>query len=252
MTNNSGTLGRAIEAVKRERQEVQQEVDSFEEFREVVSHTQTANSTNRSSGMDEFQDLYREKVIKSLNYEELSRDSIQESLETEFTQALADAIINGKILTGCRKRNLLIAINQAIDRRTIYSDYLQREVDSLRMVQEGLLNIEETLQELPSYSIQQSQLEKVVDIWETCDELVVQCNQLAEIQQQRFQNHQSIFESTEGPHMLNKYLYADLETNFPALSAITETRRRIERYRDDLKYCVTNNSNRPIADGATD
>lgn len=252
MTNNKETLDSVIECVRREQQRLQQEAKGFETFREEVGRTPTSRSANRPRGMGELLESYRERVFEPLNFEDIYGESCRESLEAELTPALADGLVEDQPLTQRRKRNLLVVINEALNRRTIFSDYLEQEQESHQTVQESLLRIEETLQELPTYSLQRLSLERAVDIWEICERLIKQCDQLAEARQRCFQNRQPLEGRARGPHSLNEYLYADFKTQFPTLYAITETRRHIERYRDGPeyrdRYYVDGNSNTLVSD----
>jgi hypothetical protein len=256
MTNETETLDRAIECAKQERQRLQQETEAFETFREEIGHTRTGGSANRSTEMDDLFESYRKQVFEPLNYEDIYGESCRESLKTELTPALADGLVNDQPLTQRQKRNLLVTVNEIVNRRTTFSDRLKREQESLQTVREAHLNIEETLRELPGYSLQRLSLEEVVDIWEICEKLINQCDRLAEARQRCFRNRQLPAGPTKGPHTLNEYLYADLETQFPALYAISGTRRRIDRYRDEPEsldgFFGDGISKAPVVNGSSD
>jgi hypothetical protein len=178
-------------------------------------------------------ECYRQQVFEPLNYADIYEESCLESIKEELNPALAERLVNDHPLTQKQKRKVLVATNEAIESRLIFSDQLEQEQESLQMVQEALLNIEGVLEELPTYSLQQLQFTKAIDIWETCEELITQCDQLATKRQRRFRDRQLTLKSFPGPHAFNEYLYTDLETQLPVLSAITGTRKRIERYRNE-------------------
>jgi hypothetical protein len=183
--------------------------------------------------MTELLEAYRKQVLETLDYEEVYGDSCYESIRTELTPSLADALTEDQPLTQQRKRNLLIATNTAIESRFALCEPIDRERNSLEGIQNDLTGIESTLRDLPNCSLRRLAFEKFVTVWESYDELLERCDELAETRQRDLQEYESLGGSLGETHAINDYLYAGLETQFPALRAVTEMRQTIEQYRED-------------------
>ncbi|MCY4731604.1 hypothetical protein KY092_13680 [Natronomonas gomsonensis] len=166
------------------------------------------------------------------DFESAYDEPVSESLEAEFSPSLASALQENEPVTQQFKRNLLVETTAAIDSRTRFLQALEAEHESIRTVQKTVIDIDDTLQELPVCSLQCLQFERFVDVWETCEQAVERCDRRSEQRQCHIADRQTTDNRTNiGTHALNAYLYDDIETRFPALYALAETRRCIEQYR---------------------
>lgn len=240
-------LDEAIERVDQEQKRLQREKEAFEEFREVVGRTPMSHTGNRSRGMGGILETYRKQVFEALDYGEVYGESCEESISSELSPSLAETLTEKQPLNHERKRDLLLAANGAIDSRTALYESMAQERDSLERIYTDLTDVDSTLSNLPSCSLQQLSFEEFVDVWESSENLICQCDTIAEARQSHLQqlerNYGNVYERE---HSFNEFLYAGLETRFPALRTITEMRQSIERYRqgpcvstDDQSDCET-------------
>lgn len=238
MSTEEEILDRAVEYITQEQLCLQRECEAFREFRDTVSRARVAPRDESTTGTETGQllDAYRETVMSTPDFETAYGESIRESLETEFTPSLANTLLSDGQVTQQFKRNLLMATNTAIDRRIQFQEVLEQERESLETTRGAISDIDATLQELPACSIRQLPFEEFVDVWERCETLIERCDRLSEERQRTIDElqHPGVGPDDER-HVLNSYLYSELETTFPALRAIAEMRGRIERYRGTME-----------------
>jgi len=233
MTTECEILNRAAERVAEEQQSVKQERWAFETFRESVSRAQTATGDGgtRTGCLLE---AYKETVMSTPDFEATYDELVSQSLEAEFSPSLADSLQQNEPVTQQFKRNLLVATTAAIESRTRFIRALEAEHESIQAVQKTVLDIESTIQELPAFTLRCLRFERFVEVWETYEEAVERCDRRSAQRQRHIADRRTIDEHANvGAHALNAYLYSDLETQFPALHALAETRRRIERCRGE-------------------
>jgi hypothetical protein len=227
------TLKQAITLVKRERSSIYSEQCAFEKFRESVSRAQT-NTGNGGTKTGSLLEAYRQTVMSTPDFESAYDEPVSESLEAEFTPSLSSALQNNEPVTQQFKRNLLVATTASIESRQRYIRVLDAEHESMQIIRKPVLDIEETLQDLPACSLRSLPFERFVDVWETCEAAVERCDRRSEQRQHHIAKRQTKDEyANVGSHALNTYLYDDLETQFPALHVLAETRRHIDQYRGE-------------------
>jgi hypothetical protein len=226
-------LKQAITLVKQDRSSINAEQCAFKAFRESVSRarTTTGNGGTRTGCLLE---AFKETVMSTPDFETAYDEPVSESLDAEFAPSLANALQKNEPVTQQFKRNLLVATTAAIESRTRFIRALEAEHESIQTVQKTVLDIEDTLQDLPACSLQCLQFERFVEVWETCEEAVDRCDRRSEQRQRHIAERQTVDERANiEAHALNAYLYDDLETQFPALHALAKTRRQIERCRGE-------------------
>jgi hypothetical protein len=174
------------------------------------------------------------------DFESAYDEPVSESLEAEFPPSLATTLQSNNQVTQRVKRNLLVATTTAIESRKRYLRVLDAEHESMKTVRKTVLEIEDTLQELPTCSLRTLSFERFVDVWETCEAAVERCDRHSEQRQHHIAERQTKDKHTNvGAHALNTYLYDDLETQFPALRSLAETRRHIEQHRGEATEPVS-------------
>jgi hypothetical protein len=151
MTADQGILEAAIARVKRERSDLQAERCAFERFREAVrlATPDSGDSDDPSETTDRLLTAYQE-AMEELDYEEIYGDTIAESLQEEFSPAIADVLLSDGPLTQRRKRDLLLTTTGAIQRREKFLEELADERETLQRFGDDLADVESTVQALPS------------------------------------------------------------------------------------------------------
>lgn len=224
------TLEQARERVTREQSSIRAEQEAFREFRETVARSRTKNTD--SSGVtetDQIRKAYRETVMSVPDFEAAYGESLREHLENEFMPSVADVLLSERHITPRIRRKILIASNTAIEQREQFDKTLEIEYQSLRTTQRIITEIGQELQSLSTYLMNDLSFEELFDAWESYGELASRCNQLLEERQSVLHELQD----TEG-HPLNKYLYSELETEYPALHAIGHTHQHVKRCQQNL------------------
>lgn len=232
MTTDIPLLRKAITRVDRERSALCAERCAFEQFREAVRLTRPeTEDVGRSTVAEELLESYRQEVMDALDYEEVYGESLGESLERETSPAIAEALLSREPFTQRRKRNLLLKTTEAIKRREEFLDELGTERDVLQTSIDELSDIEATLEELPECSPRRYPLEELLTIWEKYDALERRCERLLKLRQRQIHDAERNLRTFGEEHALNEYLYGDLDTPYPVLSAIAETVKRIDSNR---------------------
>jgi len=233
MERGNNILKQAITVVEQERSSINAEQCAFEAFRESVSRARPATAGGGTQTRS-LLEAYKETVMSTPDFGSAYDEPVSESLEAEFSPSLASALQENEPVTQRFKRNLLVGTTAAIESRTRFKQALEAEHESIRAVQKTVLDIGDTLQDLPACSLQCLPFERFVDVWETCEEAVERCNRLSKQRQHHFADRRTIDERANvDAHALNGYLYDNLETQFPVLHCLAETRRYIEQYRGE-------------------
>lgn len=233
MISEIAVLGEAKTEVDQERASLRSEQKAFEEFREGVrlATVDSADGTDASETSAKLLERYRESVLKAPEYEEAYGDTLAESLEEEFSPAVADGLLSNAPFTQQRKRNLLVQASMAVERRETFLEELDGELEALQSFAEELRDINSTIDGLPECSPRQQPLEELLVIWEVYDDLKRRCDRLLERRQRQLREGSRSGPDLSERHALNGYLYGALHTRYPVLSAIAETCQRIDARR---------------------
>ncbi|WP_254858827.1 DUF7260 family protein [Natronomonas gomsonensis] len=239
MTTACEILDRAVECIEEETQSLQRERQAFETFRKSVSRAQPATGDGGTQ-TGSLLEIYQETVMSTPDFEVAYDEPVSESLKSELSPSIAETLQQNEPITQHFKRNLLLATTEAIESRVRFIRVLEAEQESIRAVLKTVLEIEDTLQELPVCTLRCLQFEQFVDVWEACEETVERCDQRSEQRQRHINERRSKNEHANvGAHALNAYLYSDLKTQFPALRALSEKRQEIEQYRGEATKPVS-------------
>lgn len=149
-----------------------------------------------------------------------------------ISPSLSDALLSNEPFTQRRKRDLLVASTEAIDRRERFREALDDERDSLQTTADELSEIEATIDTLPELAPQHQPLEMLIVIWEgyetieeSCAELLTDCQRQLEGTDQNIRRYGTT-------HAFNRYLYGNLESVYPVLSALAATLRLLDSKRN--------------------
>lgn len=230
----NGVLQRAESAVDREREYLLEEMAAFEAFRERVRLATPASTdaTGPSGTTEQLLEAYRELVMDTLDHEAVYGDTLAESLEQELSFSTADLLLSKDPLTQRRKRNLLVDVTTAIERREQFQAELEEERSVLKTFSKDLLEIEATIERLPPGSPRTQPFEMLLITWEVYDKLANRCEELLERRQRQLQDAERSERTFGEKHVRNEYLYGELDTRYPVLSRIAATIERIESKRN--------------------
>lgn len=170
--------------------------------------------------------------MEGLEHDEVYGDSLSESIEQELTPAIAEALMAAEPLTQRRKRNLLVETTVAIERRELFLAELEEERDALETFADELADIESWIDRLPEYSPQEQCLEELLEVWEEYNVLKDRCERLIEHRQEQIKAAERSVRIFGDQHALNEYLYGEMDTSYPVLSATADSVERIKANRE--------------------
>ena len=235
MRTDSNILEEARSEVEKEHSYLSAELAAFRSFREAIrlATPEPKNINCSSTTSENLRKTYRDEVINGFDHTLFYGDSLQASLEHELSPAVAETLLSNKPITQRQKRNLLVETTVAIERREQFHEELNAEQAALATFADELEDIESALEELPGCSTQRQSLEKLLRIWEQYDTLETKCEQLLEQRQEQFEHDKRGNLAVSDRHAFNEYVYAELESSYPILAALTETVKRINSNRFD-------------------
>lgn len=91
--------------------------------------------------------------------------------------------------------------------------------------------------------------EEFAGAWERYDALVDRCEHLMQERQSHIANRWEGDGPEDPTHDLNEYLYAELDTTYPVLSALVRTRGSLECLRDGVDSYQLDSTSDGIGDG---
>jgi predicted nuclease with TOPRIM domain len=169
-------------------------------------------------------------VMEELDYTREYGDSLDESLKQELSPTTADILLSNKPLTQRRKRDLLVETTVTVERRDRLLEKLDDERTTLRSFGEELKEIKPSLERLPECSPQRP-LEELLDLWEQYNTLEQRCEGLLQRRQEWIRDFNHNFQLFGDIHALHEYLYSEIETFYPVLSALADALERIDSRR---------------------
>lgn len=232
METNRTILQSAISQIEQERSHVSTELRCFEEFRESVrlatSDPQTTEAPSETT--EQLLKDYKQMVMGGLDYVNVYGDSIDESLEEELSPHVGNILLSKKPLTQRHKRKLLRETAITIERREQFIENLDEERTALESFSEERAKIESALETLPECSPQHQSLEEILDLWEQYDILIDRCKELLDRRQGQICGEERT-QILNNHHTLNEYLYSELPSSYPVLSALADTLEQINSKR---------------------
>lgn len=182
------------------------------------------------SGTDttrEVREAFRETVMAVPHYEREYGESLQTHLAAEVGPELAAYATEGKLSEHVYEGLMAGARKAIADRRQLLGQ-LDREHDSLREIETELNGIERDAYRL-NQQLSQSRTATFTDIDEQLTTYERTCERLADDRQEFIHGRGSV-PGISGPS-LSRYLYAELETDCPALVEITDTINTLQSHR---------------------
>ncbi|MFC4551294.1 MULTISPECIES: DUF7260 family protein [Halorussus] len=232
-------LGPALEATERELEWLDEEVEAFEAFLDSVETIRTragdADGTSRPSSLpaagQEFsadpapfeavRDAFEETVFAVDHWESAySERTVPEAMESEFSAELAEVLRRprGTEFSPFVANKLRAEVEEAVHDRTRSRDFVAEEATHLRTLAAELGEVLELVRFVVdgdgSFEDRRAAVETA---YETLEELA--------------ETHQAYLAGCEdaAERLLTGMVYADLETEYPGLSAVASVRRTVDR-----------------------
>ena len=242
---------RAIDIVKNELEIITAEREALSDFRGRISvisaddghqlDTRIGSTSQRivdpaepSASLQAVRAAYRDTVMDVPHYESEYNEPFEEHVSTEFSQTIANNLINGELLTAPLHSALIKAVEQRTATRDAFRKELRQERQSLELVNDSLGDIESQTHQISSQLERVTGLEQRKSLRDELRRLETECGQLADSRQATI--HQRSQRDWEGiaSGSLPVYLYGELETPTPALQAIGSC---IESIHENLRRC---------------
>lgn len=214
---------------------MKRECRQFRAFRETVRLAQpgSASGTDAARLTAELRETYRETVMSTPDFDGTYGERLAENVANELSTPAADALVDAKPLTGRLKRKLLIQTSNAIERRTTLNSELRAEAEALASARTELVDINDTISDLPDCTVRPGSMETLIDTWDRYDALEDRCQSLLDRRQDLLDATDRALNVPDSVYALNEYVYRDLETPYPVLSAIATTLDRIADAKGD-------------------
>lgn len=240
-------LDRAMEIVQSEIDILTAERDAFDDFLARLADISTdhldvsptdvgtagatvVDQSQPTSNLEAVRTAYRETVMAVPHYESEYGESFVEHLGAEVDATLASQIAHGTVLTEPVLAALRAATEDGRSNRHDLIAELQRERDSLTQVVSTLTEIERQTHRIGTQLPADTQDSLGAEL----TALETRCADLANTRQQTIHGRAATAWSGVDEDSLLRYLYADLETETPALSAIGSCLATIRRHQRQL------------------
>lgn len=218
-------LERAADLVRKEQSVLRAQRRQFDAFRDDV---RLAGPSSQSGGNDpttgsDLLAVYLETVTSVSDPEMVDDELLEAELSEEFSPGLADVLLGDEAITQRRKRKLLVRTSNAIARREWLVTQLDAELETNQETVERLSQIRSETEALPICSIGRMPLDELLDVRQAYESLERRCEGLLTRRQRELAESRITNCDQASAHPLNEYLYADLETEYPVLSALTRS-----------------------------
>jgi len=229
MSTEMTQLKEALDVVNEERTMLRCEAVRFEEFRDSVRLAATGEADDAASAEQtcNLGQQYRETVMDTPDFQDVYDETLEESLRNELTPRIANRLLAGEPFTARLKRTLLVATSDAIQRRNEFESRLATEAESLETSHEEIGSIRSEIEQLPDCRLTRGQFEILEESWEAYERLEAHCQDILARRQQLLRSSGRRVHIEGETFALNDYLYRNLETSHPVLSAIAAPLDRI-------------------------
>lgn len=225
-------IDQAVDLIDTEIEIVTDERDAFDDFLGRLAdiptdsfdapagHTGAAigtlvDSSQPTTNIVAVRQAYKETVMSVPHYQTEYGESFAEHLSAEIDNTLASQIVQGTVLTGPVLDALTGAIREARTKREDFLSGLRRERESLTGIAESLSDVERR-----NHRLRTQIPTDCGSIAPRLHALETRCMELAKTRQETIHGRSASSWSGVDDESLLGYLYADLQTDTPALAAI--------------------------------
>ncbi|WP_248516483.1 DUF7260 family protein [Salinarchaeum laminariae] len=249
-----GCVRRARGAVSFERERLLDEYDAFLEFADRVANVPVAprpdggrpmsgplvSGAKQDSGLSEVRSAYRDTVMSVPHFETDYDESLQEHMATELSPELASAVVEGSQFTPALRQPLVKSAKSAAHDRRVLADQLHDELDDLEDAEGQLSDISKRFEITGGEGLVDRTFPDLQSRWRRLDGLQSECSSMLERRQAQLRDRTpSSGTRLQSPTAVSNYLYADLDVDFPVLSAGTRLLERIEDEKNNTVRALT-------------
>lgn len=171
---------------------------------------------------------YRETVMSTQHYEAEYAESLREHVSMEFGSTVATQLVDGQTVTRVLWRSLRDGTTEAIQQRAAVLKSLRSEREFLEQCQSDVASIQDRLNSIHGRFTEELSPADRCEIDDRLSSLESECETLLAHRQQHI-NDRSRIRLSDDTVEFATYLYGDLDSPFPVLTAvleIVETARR--------------------------
>ena len=248
--NTRGEISSAIDILIIEYNQITEEIQAFEHFREKVSNISTKiesrNSINNFScqqkstveGTSKVRTAYRDSIMSVSHYEEEYGDTYLSSINEELGPDLATALTESSELTPISKSALINQIDNTIEGRKQLRKTVQSEQNSIESTYNELYDIGKFINQCSEYKISSLNNDQIVEFESTLSNNVEMLDEISVTRQQDLHKIQKSSQTNKASSDLHSYFYQSISTDYPVLETIGKLGRENNKLK--LKLSRTN------------
>lgn len=237
----------AVDRVREERDLVQKEIDAFGRFESRVEQVPCVSGVQSTSTVpaggitvqtvatpvQKLENAYRTTIMSTPHYEAEYGDTLEESVRTEFDEAISQVVTGAVPYTPLAKSRLLNASEAARHRRSTLLDDLDRERTDLSTA----------LTQFEEWTTEMRRIHERITQWPDCwaseelarlDQIHEACESLSAERQQRIRRHAGCGWRGVASAGFVQYLYQDASFSMPILADISSICRQLDDERRRL------------------
>ncbi|AGN02443.1 hypothetical protein L593_12520 [Salinarchaeum sp. Harcht-Bsk1] len=244
---------RARSAVSFERERLLDEYEAFLAFADRVANIPVAprpdggrpmgplvSKAPEDSGLVQVRDAYRDTVMDVPHFDTDYDESMKEHMSTELSPELASAVVEGSQFTPAIRNPLVASAKSAAHDRRVLADQLDDERSDLEDAEDRLTDLSQRFEVTGGEGLVDRTFPDLQARWDRLNGLQDDCSaMLARRQAQLRDRTPSSGTRLQSPTAVSDYLYADLDVDFPVLSAGTRLMERIEEEKRQTVEALT-------------
>lgn len=166
-------------------------------------------------------EAYRETVMATPHYGTEYGESLREHVAAEFGSTIATQLVDGRELTPLLRRSLRDGAAEAIRQRAELLKSLGSELRSLRRCQDVVVDVQDHLNEVHARLDEEPDTAVRREIDDRLATLETECETVLARRQRHIDNRSGILLTDDNTGFAG-YLYDDLDSCFPVLTAVIE------------------------------
>lgn len=249
-------LSDARTELERERRRTIDEVDALQRFEDRIQSLDTETpraGTGRpalaaaievdrgqsSDTLDRVRDAYESTMMAVPHYDEEYGDSYRASLAGEFDAHVAVALTEGKAFDKRCKTTLRSAITESTTARRSLLVAIDEEAESLSTATEALTSVAKSLDSLSERPFAEESFGGLDAYRARLGQLETKCEDALNCRQRSvFDQRRAAWLTADAPDIA-RYLYQDLEANYPVMAAIADLLDRVKTLRRRVERAMT-------------
>ena len=181
----------------------------------------TVESVSVAEPLRAAREAYRETVMATPHYDREYGESLREHVAAEFGSSVATQFADGQALTPLLRRSLRGGSAEAIRQRAELLKSLASERRSLRRCRDAVVDAQDRLDAVHGRLDEDPDTATLCEIDDRLATLESECERVLTRRQRQINNRSGIL-LTDDATSFAEYLYGDLDSCFPVLTAATE------------------------------